>query len=115
MFPPIVRTRRRHSEKVHGAEADRLQLVLKKSVYKHIRASLSTAMKRGQMEPWRRTSERVTKTAYSRIELKTSQKQLRCPCVDMASNDVGASSCLWEEQHEEAIGTETSRLATADP
>ena len=32
MFPPIVRTRRRHSEKVHGAEADHFQLVLTKSV-----------------------------------------------------------------------------------
>ena len=32
MFPPIVRTRRRQSEKVHGAEADHFQLVLIKSV-----------------------------------------------------------------------------------
>ena len=32
MSPPIVRTRRRHSEKVHGAEADHFQLVLIKNV-----------------------------------------------------------------------------------
>ena len=35
-----------HSEKVHGAEADRLQLVLKKNcALQHIRASCSPAMK----------------------------------------------------------------------
>ena len=49
MLLPIMRTRRRRSvgavNKVHGAEADRLQLVLKKCAHKHIRASCSPAMK----------------------------------------------------------------------
>ena len=53
------------SEKVHGAEADRSQLVLKKGTHKHIRASSSPAMKispKRSMKPSRRTWERVTKT-----------------------------------------------------
>ena len=55
-----------HSEKVHGAEADRSQMALrKKCPHKHIRASCSPAMKLSQkwsMKPSRRTWERVTKT-----------------------------------------------------
>ena len=124
MFPPIVRTRRRHSEKVHGAEADHFQLVpIKKCAHQHIRASCSPTMKlskKWSVEPPRRTSERITedwKFMY-RAQHLSDATILRCngavPWVNIASNDVDASSCLSEEKQKEHIDTETSRLTTTD-
>ena len=37
------------------------------------------------------------------------------PSVDIASNCMDASCCLWEEKQNEHIDTETSRLTTTDP
>ena len=73
------------------------------------------------MEPPRRTSERITEDwkfinrAQHLCEARNLRSKCAVPWVNIASNDMDASSCLWEEKGNEHIDTETSRLTTTEP
>ena len=78
------------------------------------------AFQKWSMEPPWRTSERITedwKFMYRAQHLSDAtilRSNGAVPWVNIASNDVDASSCLWEEKGNEHIDTETSRLTTTD-
>ena len=108
-----------HSEKVHGAETDRLQLVLKKKVCLQAHQVFMIAsdedfqkVVNGAVAENRGTFHQDKKLMYRAKNLRSN---CAVPWVNIAFNDVDASGCLWEEKQNERIDTAPSRLTTTDP